>query len=305
MGIPAFVMGIPYKILAPKNPYPGKSPEVDFQAVCDFHSKEIDKLEENIKKLAQDVDLKSELYKMLNESKSLCSVLEYRVLPECATKEGMNVFSKLDDECAENKTEILKSTFLRMMKLDNAPSGKDIFRSCKDIAAKGLLKQFKEMQGLISGLCPESQSGSSRKRRSSYGGGFYNPNTLWFQYLLCQEQKITCYFFTQGWNQGDYGQYYLYQNALDADVTTPDDATPDVATDDDDFLALALLSGIGTPKYYPNKGYPAHPSPAGYPAYPSPAYPSFRRRRETKDEEAIEDEEETEDEEAIDTDLVP
>merc|ERR1711875_144760 len=98
--------------------------------------------------------------------------------------------------------------------------------SCKDIAAKGLLKQFKEMQGLISGLCYESQSGSSRRRRSSYGGGYYDPSTVWFQYLLCQEQKITCYFFTQGWNQGDYGQYYLYQNALDTDVTTPDDATP-------------------------------------------------------------------------------
>merc|ERR1711942_578114 len=299
MGIPAFVMGIPYKILAPKNPYPGKSPEVDFQAVCDFHSKEIDKLEENIKKLAQDVDLKSELYKMLNESKSVCSVLEYRVLPDCATKEGMNVSSKLDDECAEEKTEIMKSTFLRKMNLDKALSGKDIFRSCKDIAAKGLLKQFKEMQSLISGLCYETQSGSSRRRRSIYGGGYYyDPSTVWFQYLLCQEQKITCYFFTQGWNQLDYGQYYLYQNALDTDVATPDDATPDVTSDDDDFLAFALLSDIGTQKYYPNKGYPA---------YLSPAYPSFRRRRETEDEEANEDallniEDEEEDEEAIDTD---
>jgi len=269
--IPAFVMGIPYEIPAPKA-------KVDFQAVCDFHNKEIDKLEENIKKLAEDVDLKSELYGKLSEDTSVCGVLAYRVLPDCATKEGMNVFSKLDDECAEEKTEIMKSTVLRMMNLDKAPSGRDIFRSCKDIAAKGLLKQFKEMQGLISGLCYESQSGSSRRRRSSYGGGYYDPSTVWFQYLLCQEQKITCYFFTQGWNQGDYGQYYLYQNALDADVATPDVATPDVTTDDDDFLALALLSGIGTQKYYPNKGYPA---------YPSPAYPSFRRRRETEDEDAI------------------
>jgi len=269
--IPAFVMGIPYKIPG----FPAPKPKVDFQAVCDFHSKEIDKLEENIKKLAQVVDLKSELYRMLNESKSMCGVLAYRVLPDCATKEGMNVFSKLDDECAEDKTEIMKSTFLRMMNLDNAPSwqGKDIFRSCKDIAAKGLLKQFKEMQGLISGLCSESQSGSSRKRRSSYGGGFYNPNTFWFQYLLCQEQKITCYFFTQGWNQGDYGQYYLYQNALDADVTTKDD---------DDLLALALLSGVGTKKYYPNQGYPAY----------------LRKRRDTEETEAV-SEDETENEETF------
>merc|ERR1711942_409277 len=129
MGIPAFVMGIPYKILAPKNPYPGKSPKVDFRAVCDFHSKEIDKLEENIKKLAEDVDLKSDLYRKLSEDTSACRVLAYRVLPDCATKEGMNVFSKLDDECAEEKTEIMESTFLRMMNLDKALSGKDIFRS--------------------------------------------------------------------------------------------------------------------------------------------------------------------------------
>ena len=82
----------------------------------------------------------------------MCRVVAYRVLPDCATKEGMNVFSKLDDECAEEKTEIM-----RMMNLDKASSGKDIFRSCKDIAAKGFLKQFKEMQGLVSGLCSEWQ----------------------------------------------------------------------------------------------------------------------------------------------------
>ena len=44
--IPAFVMGNSYEIPPPK-------PKVDFQAVCDFHNKEIDKLEENIKKLAE------------------------------------------------------------------------------------------------------------------------------------------------------------------------------------------------------------------------------------------------------------
>jgi len=265
--IPAFVMGIPYEI-----PIPAPKAKVDFQAVCDYHNKEIDKLEENIKKLAADVDLKSDLYRKLNATKSVCGVLAYRVLPDCATKEGMNVISKLDDECAEEKTDIMKSTFLRMMNLDNAPSGKDIFRSCKDIASKGLLKQFQEMQGLVSGLCSESQRGSSRRRRSSYGGGFYNPSTVWFQYLLCQEQKITCYFFTQGWNQGDYGQYYLYQNALDADV-------PDLTKDDDDLLALALLSGVGTQKYYPNQGYAAYPPSYG------------RKRRDTEETEAVSEDE--------------
>merc|ERR1712013_314036 len=82
---------------------------------------------------------------------------------------------------------------------------------------------------------------------------------------------------TQGWNQGDYGQYYLYQNALDTDVTVPD-----VTSDDDDLLALALLSGVGTKKYYPNQGYPAYP-------------PSFRRkRRHAEDTENVFDETENE-----------
>jgi len=272
--IPAFVMGS-YEIPAPKA-------KVDFQPVCDFYNMEIDKLEENIKKLAKDVDLTSNLYGKLNESKSVCSVVEYRVLPDCATKEGMNVFSKIDDDCAEKKTNTMKTTFQRMMKLDKAPSGVEIFRSCKDIAAKGILKQFREMQGLVSGLCSESQSGSSRMGRSSYGGGYYDPSNIWFQYLLCQEQKITCYFFTQGWNQGDYGQYYLYQNALDADV-------PDLTKDDDDLLALALLSGVGTQKYYPNQGYAAYP----------PSYGRKRRDTEEETEALFEDETENESEDAF------
>ena len=44
--IPAFAMGIPYEIPAPKA-------KVDFQAVCDFHNKEIGKLEQNVQKHAK------------------------------------------------------------------------------------------------------------------------------------------------------------------------------------------------------------------------------------------------------------
>ena len=43
--LPALVLGN-YEIPAPK-------PKVDFQAVCDFHNKEIDKLEQSVKKLAK------------------------------------------------------------------------------------------------------------------------------------------------------------------------------------------------------------------------------------------------------------
>merc|ERR1711942_206775 len=300
--LPALVLGN-YEIPAPK-------PKVDFQAVCDFHNKEIDKLERSVKKLAKDVDLESELYGKLNELKSVCGTLAYRVLPYCATKEGMNVLDKLDDECAEDRTNIMKNSFQKMMKLDKPPAGKEIFRICKDIAAKGLLEQFKKMQGLVSSLCGESQIGSSRRKRSYDDGyGYYpedhgDPSAYWFQYQLCQEQKmldpkVSCYFFTHGWNQVDYGQYYLYQNTLDSDVTIPDISIPDISIpgDKDDLLKVALLSDIGTqdyhdegyPAYYPDEGYPAYYPDEGYPAYPDqgysayypdqgyPAYPSFTR----------------------------
>merc|ERR1711942_393430 len=285
--LPALVLGN-YEIPAPK-------PKVDFQAVCDFHNKEIDKLEQSVKKLAKDVDLESELYGKLNELKSVCGTLAYRVLPYCATKEGMNVLDKVDDECAETRANIMKNSFQKMMKLDKPPAGKEIFRICKDIAAKGLLEQFKKMQGLVSSLCGESQSGSSRRKRSYDDGyGYYpedhgDPSAYWFQYQLRQEEKmldpeVSCYFFTQGWNQVDYGQYYLYQNTLDSDVTIPDISIPDISIPDigipgdkDDLLKVALLSDIGTqdyhdegyPAYYPDQGYPAYYPDKGYPAYPS------------------------------------
>merc|ERR1712013_250720 len=274
--IPAFVLG--------KYENPAPEAKVDFQAVCDFHNKEIGKLEQNVKKHAEDVDLESELYGKLNELKSVCDALAHRVLPYCATKEGMNVFDKVDDECAENTTNMMKNMFQKIMNLDKPPAGEEIFRSCKYIAFKGLLKQFKKMQVLVSGLCDESQSGSSRRKRS-YDDGYYpedhgDPSAYWFQYQMCQEQKmldpeVSCYFFTQGWNQVDYGQYYLYQNTLDSDVTLPDIGIPDISIpdisipgDDDDLLAVALLSDDGTQEY-PDEGYPAYYPDQGYPAYPS------------------------------------
>merc|ERR1711862_1017125 len=73
-----------------------------------------------------------------------------------------------------------------------------------------------------------------------------------------------------GWNQVDYGQYYLYQNTLDSDVTIPDISIPDISIpgDKDDLLKVALLSDIGTQEY-PDEGYPAYYPDQGYPAYPS------------------------------------
>merc|ERR1712013_336806 len=106
-------------------------------------------------------------------------------------------------------------------------------------------------------------------------GGF-DPNSIWFQYLLCQEQKISCYLFTQGWNQKDYGQYYLYQNVLGDTSSTVLDTSTAKPPANNDFLTLALLAGAGKQQYYPHQGYPAEV----YPAEGYPAYPPYRKRRD-------------------------
>jgi len=270
-------------------------PSVNLQAVCDFHNTEIEKLKLSIDKLAKDVDVESDLYRRLYASigedyfNTACGVVGYRVLPYCATNEqGTHLFDKLEDKCAENRTSIFENTIQKMLNMYTTPSGKDIFRSCKDISMKGLLAQFEKMQALMSGLCDEYPSGSSRTRRSIYDGGYYpggagyypkkggfDPNTIWFQYLLCQDQKIGCYLFTQGWNQKDYGQYYLYQNVL-GDTNTVVDTSTATPPANNDFLALALLAGAGKQQYYP---HPHQGYPAGYPAEAYPAYPPYRKRR--------------------------
>jgi len=286
-------------------------PSVNLQAVCDFHNTEIEKLKLSIDKLAKDVDVESDLYRRLYASigedyfNTACGVVGYRVLPYCATNEqGTHLFDKLEDKCAENRTSIFKNTIQKMLNMYTTPSGKDIFRSCKDISMKGLLSQFENMQALMSGLCDEYPSGSSRGRRSIYDDGYYpggyggqgfypkkggfDPNTIWFQYLLCQDQKIGCYLFTQGWNQKDYGQYYLYQNVLGTSTAELDTSTATPPANND-LLTLALLAGAGKQQYYPHHGYPA----GGYPAevYPAghPAYPPYRKRRDIGDDDTEED----------------
>merc|ERR1719369_1341000 len=83
-------------------------------------------------------------------------------------------------------------------------------------------------------MCPPSDN--DRTPRNFYG---YGANTLWFQYILCQQESIpslACWLFTSGWNQADFGQYYFYDNLLSDD---------DVGTLglDGDILPLLVLSG--------------------------------------------------------------
>jgi len=263
--LPALVFGEEVKNSAAAN----------FQAVCDFYAEEIEILEKNQKELKDLVELESVLYEKLNSSSGICNAIGYLALPDCALKEEgpkkqrVNVFDRLDDKCAEDKTNKITKSLKTVLGLGTEPLGQVVFRSCKDIFVKIILEQFKKMQGFISSQCDQSLSsgpGAARRKRS-YGGGYYpggyDPSTIWFQYLLCHEQKISCYFFTQGWNEKEFGQYYLYENVLDTDLHSLGHASSGT---DDHFLTLLLLAGAG------GSHQPYH------------AYPSYRKRRDAEDE---------------------
>merc|ERR1711970_792499 len=250
-----------------------KTAAANFQAVCDFYAKEIELLEKNKKELKDLVKLESVLYEKLNSSSGICNAIGYLALPDCALKEEgpkkqrVNVFDRLDDKCAEDKTNKITKSLKRVLGLGTEPLGQVVFRSCKDIFVKIILEQFKKMQGFISSQCDQSLSTGPARRKRSYGGGYhpggYDPSTIWFQYLLCHEQKISCYFFTQGWNEKEFGQYYLYENVLDSDLHSLDHASSGT---DDHLLTLLLLGGLG------GSHQPYH------------AYPSYKKRRDVEDE---------------------
>merc|ERR1712168_841111 len=57
------------------------------------------------------------------------------------------------------------------------------------------------------------------------------------QYILCQQESIpslACWLFTSGWNQAEFGQYYLYDNLLNSE---------EGGVLDGDLLPILVLSG--------------------------------------------------------------
>merc|ERR1712112_454961 len=108
--------------------------------------------------------------------------------------------------------------------------------------------------------------------------GSYDPSSIWFQYFLCKDIDLYCYFFTQGWTESQYGQYYLYSNVFD-----DTNGIFKGATDATNLGTIALLGGLGGGLgggYGPPSGY--------YPSYGAPvASAQGRKRRQTdKDCEA-------------------
>jgi len=116
-------------------------------------------------------------------------------------------------------------------------SGQEVLDCCKNRKYTEFYKLFKEAHLTV---CPAENSAGARRKRSTYYPQHYDDqhyglNTIWFQYHLCKDQGINCWFFTHGWNQGDFGSYYLYDNVLgDEDVF-----------EDLDFSTLLLLVSLG------------------------------------------------------------
>merc|ERR1711881_393261 len=256
---------LPSVILSKKNA-PVIVPETDLK-VCEYFDARIVRLREMVQDLRQDVDIGSDLYKTLEESK-LCDTVGYVAIPECAAKnEG--------DECAAKKTqELIKKPLrhaIKAEKIKEMPSGEKFFAYCKHIGYKNVLTTFKRSRSLMSAECglPGQEVGNRKKRNTELLpalllAGSYDPSSIWFQYFLCKDIDLYCYFFTQGWTQGQYGQYYLYDNLFD-------DNTGLFAgsSDSSNLATIALLGGLGG-------GY-SHPT-GYYPTY-GPQAPTQRKRR--------------------------
>merc|ERR1719369_1446771 len=95
-------------------------------------------------------------------------------------------------------------------------------------------------------MCPPPSDDRTGRTYSNFGA-----NTLWFQYILCQQESIpslACWLFTSGWNQAEFGQYYLYDNLLNSE---------EGGLLDGDLLPILALGGLGGGSYAPAHG--GHP----------------------------------------------
>merc|ERR1712142_870779 len=216
-------------------------------------------------------------YKTLEESK-FCDTVGYVAIPECVAKnEG--------DECVARKTsEMITRTFRNAMKankIKEVPSGEKFFATCKYIGYKNVLKTFKSARSLMSAECGlPGQKLRNRHARNAdllpalLLAGSYDPSSIWFQYFLCKDIDLYCYFFTQGWTQGQYVQYYLYDNLLDDTNGLFAGAT------DTNLGTIALLGGLGGGlggSYGQHGGY--------YPSYGAPVAASAQGRKRRSDDE--------------------
>merc|ERR1712240_100847 len=176
------------------------------------------------------------------QSDAVCNAFT-KAIPPCMVHKG----GAKQSECLAEKASEL--------------GDEEIITNCKGKAFRNIKNTVGSVKNM---MCVDSRE----SRNFGYG---YGMNTIWFQYLLCKDMSFACYSFTQGWNQGDFGQYYLYDNHLDSSSGLTDDA----------LLTLAVVGGgLGggyRPHYAPAHGY-------YYPTTPEPEpetepEPLYRHRR--------------------------
>jgi len=174
------------------------------------------------------------------ESDEVCHAITMKAIPPCMLMEGASEQAKCLAEAAEDIEEELG--------LSNEEAGTEVVANCKCDAFKKIRKALSSVRDM---MCPPSDDRSGR----TYSG--FGANTLWFQYTLCQQESIpslACWLFTSGWNQAEFGQYYLYENLLDSDNGAG------LGLDGDLLPLLVLSGGLGG-------GAHSGPSYGGHPIY--------------------------------------
>merc|ERR1712168_371950 len=169
------------------------------------------------------------------ESEEVCHAITMKAIPPCMLMEGTNKQAKCLADAAQDIEEELGI---------GEEAGAEVVVRCKCDAFKKISEALSSVRNM---MCPPSDS--DRNPRTYYG---YGANTLWFQYILCQQESIpslACWLFTSGWNQAEFGQYYLYDNLLNSEEGG--------LLDGDLLPILALSGGLSGGSYAPSHG--GHP----------------------------------------------
>merc|ERR1712002_610204 len=224
---------------------PTPTPPDEDAVTCDKLGEHLDKLDDAIAEGSCD-EVEGQ------QSDAVCNEFTKAIPPCMVLKGGVK-----QSECLAEKASEL--------------GDEEIVTNCKCKAFRNIRNTVGSVKNM---MCVDSRE----SRNFGYG---YGMNTIWFQYLLCKDLSFACYFFTQGWNQGDFGQYYLYDNLLDSSSGLTDDT----------LLTLAVVGGgLGggyRPQYAPTHGHyypPPEPEPESEPEHEPEPVPLQRRRRSSSDE---------------------
>merc|ERR1719318_2320302 len=180
----------------------------------------------------------------------ICHAVTMTAIPPCM----------LED--AEARGMCLLDAAFDAIPFETEMTGHELMQLCHCKAFNKIRKTLSNVQKLT--CAPLAAEGGEREghnyQPSPYPAQYYpySPYTLWFQYTLCKEEGLFCYLFTNNWSQNDFGQYYLFDNLVDAGEESEDGG----------LLALALLGQLG--------------------AKPAPFFPTslinYRKRRSSGDD---------------------